>query len=105
MLFPFLSIDSSCEEALKLTGKQLSEASLRVVQTFDLHIARFAPYDCSCPNHGMEECDCQLVVLLIYGEALEPATLILHGNDGKTWFSMTEGPLHHVDKNLTLRIR
>jgi len=58
------------------------------MQTFDLHTARHALEDCPCPNHGTSECDCQMLVLLVYGKASEPATLILHGNDGKTWFSI-----------------
>jgi hypothetical protein len=30
-----------------------------------------------------------MVVLLVYGNMEEPATLILHGNDGTTWLSIT----------------
>jgi len=31
-----------------------------------------------------------MLVLLVYGETQEPATLILHGNDGQTWLSIVE---------------
>lgn len=86
---PFLSVDRSCEETLKWSREQLTQAGLRPVQTFDLHTARLAQHDCPCPNHGTDECDCQMVVLLVYGEVDKPETLILHGNGETTWLSIT----------------
>lgn len=104
-LSPFLSIHSSCDEALQLAKKQLSQAGLRPVQTFDLQTARLGPHDCSCPHHGTDECDCQMIVLLVYGEMAEPATLILHGNDGQTWVSVSDIPSQQTDKKLMASIR
>lgn len=91
-LFPFLSIDSPCDQALQTTKTKLSRVGLSAVQTFNLTMARLGVHDCSCPNHGAEACDCQMVVLLVYGDTVEPVTLILHGNDGQTWLSIPEGP-------------
>jgi len=88
---PFLSVNHSCDKALQWTMEQLSQAGLRPVQTFDLHTARLALHDCPCPNHGTQECDCQMVVVLVYGKVEEPGTLILHGNDGQTWLSIPNG--------------
>jgi hypothetical protein len=102
---PFLSINHSCDEALQWTRQQLSLANLRAVQTFDLHTARLAMHDCPCPNHGTEECDCQMVVLLIYGKNAEPATLILHGNDGQTWVSIANDPQQRTNAKLSNSIR
>jgi hypothetical protein len=104
-LSPFLFTPASCDQALQLTKKQLSEAGLRLVQTFDLHTARLGLHGCTCPNHGTEECDCQMIVLLVYGEGAEPVTLILHGNDGQTWISVTDNPLQRTDKKLLANIR
>ncbi len=104
-LSPFLAISSSCNEALQVTKRQLAQAGLRSVQTFDLHAARLGLDDCPCPNHGTEACDCQLVILLVYGEAAEPLTLILHGNDGQTWVSVAESPSQPVDQRLVDSIR
>ena len=104
-LSPFLSIHAPCDEALQLTKQQLSEAGLRPVQTFNLHAARPGLHGCSCPNHGTDECDCQMIVLLVYGEVAEPATLILHGNDGQTWVSVTDNPLQRTDKMLMSNIQ
>ena len=96
----FLSINHPCDEALQWTNKQLSQAGLRPVQTFDLHAARVGLHDCPCPNHGAEECDCQMVVLLVYGKTSEPVTLILHGNDGQTWISIAEDARQRADTKL-----
>ena len=104
-LSPFLSIDSPCDQALQTTKKVLSEAGLWTVQTFNLNTARLGVHHCSCPNHGTEECDCQMIVLLVYGDSAEPATLILHGNDGKTWISIADTTLQAVDTKLITRIR
>lgn len=102
---PFLSMNRSCEEALPWSKERLSQAGLRPVQTFDLHTARAGLHDCPCPNHGTGECDCQMVVMLVYGKADEPVTLILHGNDGQTWLSIADGPRQKSDDQLTMAIR
>jgi hypothetical protein len=110
---PFLSISHSCDEVLQWATEQLSQAGLRPVQTFDLHTARLALHDCPCPNHGTEECDCQMVFVLVYGKAEDistplktgPVTLILHGNDSQTWVSISEGPHQRSDTKLSTEIK
>jgi hypothetical protein len=102
---PFLSVNYPCDKALQWTKKQLLQADLRAVQTFDLHTARVGPHDCPCPNHGTDDCDCQMVVLLIYGKAAEPVTLILHGHDEQTWFSIADNPRQRADPKLMIGIK
>jgi hypothetical protein len=102
---PFCQIRCSCDETLQWTKKQLSLAGLRAMQTFDLHTARHALEGCYCPHHGTSECDCQLLVLLVYGDAVEPATLILHGNDGQTWLTLVDGPGQKTNAGLTTAIK
>ena len=102
---PFLSVDQSCDEVLHRAKGQLSQAGLRAMQTFDLHAARIGLQNCPCPNHGTDECDCQMVVVLVYqkyGDVsppldTSPVTLILHGNHGQTWLSLAEDP-HQVSE-------
>ena len=105
MLSPFLLIDTSCDRALQATKAILSQAGLSAVPTFNLNTARLGPVDCSCPNHGTEACDCQMIVLLVYGNVAEPATLILHGNNGQTWISIADSALQRVDAKLVASIR
>lgn len=89
-LTPFLSLNYPSDKSLVWLKERLAMAKLRTVQTFDLHSARELVEDCPCPHHETEQCDCQLVVLLVYADVAEPATLILHGNDGRTWLSLVE---------------
>jgi len=90
---PFLSVRYPCHEALAWVNHRLTEANFRSVQTFDLDEARTGSNHCTCPHHGSEECDCQMIVLLVYGTASGPVTLILHGKDGQTWLSTGDMPL------------
>ncbi|MDP1546165.1 MAG: hypothetical protein Q8L87_09085 [Anaerolineales bacterium] len=102
---PFLSVNQSCDETLQWAKGQLLQANFRFVQTFDLHAARAGLHDCSCPNHGTNACDCQMVILLVYGKNAEPATLFLHGNDGQTWLSIADSPRQKADVKLQVSIR
>jgi hypothetical protein len=85
---PFLSINRPADEVLYWSKEQLQQVDLRSVQTFDLHATRVGLHNCPCPHHGTDACDCQMVVLLIYGKETEPVTLILHGSNGQTWLSI-----------------
>jgi hypothetical protein len=110
---PFLAINQSCDKALKWSRELLLQAGLRPVQTFDLHAARAGLHDCPCPNHGMVDCDCQMVVLLVYGNAEDvstplntsPVTLMLHGNDGQTWLSIADSPRERSDPGISTAIK
>jgi len=101
----FLSVDHSCDETLQWAKEQLSQASLHAVQTFDLHTARIGLHDCPCPNHGTTECDCQMVIMLVYEKSEEPVTLILHGNNGQTWLSIVDSPRQRSDTKLVNAIQ
>lgn len=46
-----------------------------------------------------------MVVMLVYGEADEHVTVILHGNDGQTWFSIADGPRQKSDDQLSMAIQ
>ena len=86
-LLPFLALEQTCEQVDAWVRAKLTEAGWRVVPTFDLQIARLAHPDCPCPQHGTEGCSCQLVILLVYGKQESPATLVIHGQEGKSWIS------------------
>jgi len=87
-----LALRQECEEAIAQVIGCLSRNDLRVVRSFDLRSARAASDDFPCPRHGTLPCDCQFVVLLIYGTAVQPATLLAQGHDGQTWFSLVISP-------------
>lgn len=87
-LIPFLALEQTCEQVHAWVNLQLTSAGFRVVRTFDLQTARLAHLDCTCPNHGTENCNCQMIVLLVYQNKSIPATVIIHGQEGKSWLSL-----------------
>jgi hypothetical protein len=58
----------------------------QTVRTFDLQAARLAHLDCPCPHHGTAQCNCQMVVLLVYQGNSVPVTMVVHGTDKNSWF-------------------
>lgn len=87
-----IRVNCSCGEMVRYLQRSLSQRGLRVLATFDLREARSSLEDCLCPYHGTADCDCQMIVLLVYGEATAPTTLTLHGNDGQTLISLSDDP-------------
>ena len=104
-LVPFLALDQNCDRVQAWVSGRLSGAGLRVVRTFDLQVARLAHPDCPCPHHGTDNCNCQMVILLVYRKRNVPATLVIHGQDGRTWLSLTNQAGQRVDPRLEAIIR
>jgi hypothetical protein len=75
----------------------LSREGLRILRTFDLQAARDHLAGYACPHHGAQDCDCQMIVVLVYGQAVQPVTLVLHGSDGHTWLSLVNSPAQPLD--------
>jgi hypothetical protein len=97
---PFMTMQSPCEEAVSLVIQQLDNAGMFVVRTFDLKVALLPQTDCPCPYHGTEQCDCQMIVLLVYADGGNPVSLVAHGSEGKTWISLVNNPQQHADSEL-----
>lgn len=101
----FLILEKTSDEAMAWATRQVKEAGLQVLRTFDLQLARQAHSDCPCPYHGTDPCDCQMVVLLVYEDQFQPISLVAHSSDGKTWFSLVNTPQQRVDPRLEATIR
>jgi len=86
------TINQPSEIVIPRMTSMLMEQGLQVERSFDLRTAREAHVGCTCPHHGTERCDCQIVVLLVYGEDDNPATLVAHGRDGRTRFALANHP-------------
>ncbi len=104
-LMPFLALDQTCPQVQMQVHAKLTGAGFHVLQTFDLQVARLAHPDCPCPHHGTEQCNCQMVVLLVYRKQGEPATLVIHGQDGKTWLSLAHQAGARPEPRLETAIR
>ncbi len=108
---PFVILDQPCNNAIEWVTRQFSSAGLQVVRTFDLHVARHAQINCQCPHHGTDQCDCQMVVLLIYGSGgytsseCQPVSVVAHGHNGQTWFSLVNTLQQRADPRLEAAIR
>ena len=87
---PILSLQQDCDTAVPLIVTRMQKSGLQVICTFDLHQTRTAETDCSCPHHGTDQCDCQMIVLLVYGKDTHPVSVIAHGHNGQTRFSLVE---------------
>ena len=90
-----LSLDQAWTEVFPWVYRQLGDAGLAVKQTFDLQLARDEQRDCPCPHHGAAECNCQMLILLVYRGPGSPVTLIIHGythdiNEARECFDMDD---------------
>lgn len=103
--YPFLILELPCNEAIDWVVQQVSCVGLQVIRTFDLQAARHDPADCPCPHHGTVQCDCQMVVMLVYGDNYQPISLVAHCHDGRTWFSLVDTPQQRADPRLEKAIR
>ena len=101
----FLILEQPYADAIAWVCQQIDRAGLRAVRTFDLQDARQAHAPCLCPRHGVEQCDCQMVVLLIYEDKHEPISLVAQGHDGYTWFSLVDTAQQHADPRLERFVR
>jgi hypothetical protein len=101
----FLILEQPCDEAIAWVVHQASGAGLQVLRTFDLQMARLAHAECPCPQHGTDQCGCQMVILLVYADSYQPVSLVAHSHDGKTWFSLVNTPQQRADPRLEVIIR
>lgn len=103
--FELPTINLDIDQALPLITNLLLRLGLQVLPSFDLKVARSAQYRCSCPHHGAEPCDCQMIVLLLYGQEDAPTTLVVHGFDGKTTLSLVDNVRQRPESGLPEKIR
>ena len=85
LIFP-----DNCEVVSRYLTDNLIDAGYTVVRSFDLQRARNSHTGCVCLHHGESQCDCQMIVLLVYLSNGEPYTLLAHGRDGITYIKWDE---------------
>jgi hypothetical protein len=95
-----LTLQTDSQAAIEQSIQRLDSAGLQVMRSFDLKAARAAQVDCTCPYHGTDQCDCQMVVLLVYGQDDLPVTLVVHGHDGQTQIALVDTPEEQPDSRL-----
>lgn len=84
-----LAVDSRTPLATVIAA--LERQGLTVVRSFDLRSALTTGANGSCPDHGLEACQCQYTVLLVYGPdqaaGQAPATVTFHSR-AATWLEI-----------------
>jgi hypothetical protein len=89
---PFRVYFADAGATVRQVTLQLEATGMRVVKSFDLRSACASFTENVCPHHSTSPCDCQLVVLLIYGTGALPVSLILHGHRGQTELQWDNAP-------------
>lgn len=84
---PFLVLPLPVSSAVKFASRRLEQSGYVVVPTFDLQAVRLSQTEFSCPVHGDKSCDCQLVILLVYLTAGQPASVMVQGSSEVSRFS------------------
>ena len=99
------TLNLDCETVIAKITRTLTQQGLRVVRSFDLQSACASFPDLTCPHHGNSPCDCQLIVLLIYGNDPTPASVVLHTHRGKTDVDLVDTPNNRPDPDLVEMIK
>lgn len=79
-----LTYDTHGQDLVLEMSATLAQRGLSVVRSFDLRAAQVGQAACVCQDRSISTCECQLVVLLVYGQAPAPLTLVISGCGGQT---------------------
>jgi hypothetical protein len=101
---PLLTLAYDCDKVLPEIIKALNRARLQTVRSFDLKTTRITHPSYTCPHHGTEQCDCQMVILQVYEQGTQPTTMVAHGRGGVTYFSMVDSPQQRSDPKMAKSI-
>lgn len=93
-------LNTDSETAAQTVTAILARQGHRVLRSFDLRSALTAQPDRVCPCHGTSPCNCQFVVLLVYGRAARPVVVIAHGHDQETSLQLVSDPQERPDPDL-----
>lgn len=100
-----LTLQADSQTAIEHSIQRLGHSGFQVMRSFDLKVARAAHVGCTCPHHGTDQCDCQMVVLLVYGQDETPVTLVIHGHDDQTQITLVDTPEQRPSPQLVNLIR
>ena len=97
---PFLVVERPYEAMIVWIVERLRNLGLQTTVTFDLQVARHGHASCTCPHHGTEQCDCQMVVILVYGQGSKPVSLVVHSHEAITQLSFVDTPQQPINTQL-----
>lgn len=95
---------SDSETVVQTVTAMLTQQGCRVVRSFDLRSVLAAQPERACPCHGTSPCTCQYAVLLVYGDAAKPVSIIVHGHDKEVRLQLVRDPSARPDSELAARV-
>jgi hypothetical protein len=103
---PFLVLNTGCEKATYWLANQMKRANLTLLRTFNSNDVRSSAAACPCPHHGANDCNCQVMIFLVYQKSQHaPVSLVVHGYDQYTLFYLVDSPQQRADPGLEAIIR
>ncbi len=84
---PLFIVTQNCDQVIDQVSQQLASAGFQTLPTFNLKTT--LPDD-RCCDSPPERCECQVVILLVYGKEGPPFTLSLFGEKGTTTVAMND---------------
>ncbi|NUN03912.1 MAG: hypothetical protein HUU41_22635 [Bryobacteraceae bacterium] len=97
-------LNTDSETAAQIVTAILTQQGHRVLRSFDLRSALAAQPESVCPCHGTTPCNCQFVVLQVYGGAAQPVVVIAHGHDRETSLQLVSDSLVKPDPDLAAQV-
>lgn len=99
-----LILNNSNHFVIEWLTNLLEDAGLRLSPSFNFRTALRKDIGGNCPLHR-DNCDCDLTVILVYGSEPQPATLLAHSHNGRTWLSLVDGYEEQSSDSLKMQIR
>ena len=85
-----ITINLTVEEAVIWLEQELAQRGLETRRSFDLRSSRALTAGRLCSHHDTAVCDCQMIVLLLYGLTPHPIPVVMHSYEGQTWLTVTD---------------
>lgn len=89
---PLITLHEDWAAATDRVKQTLASAGFDVIQSFDLRVARIESGSFICPIHSIDQCDGQMIELLVYDRENPPITLEVHIHDGLVRFALVDAP-------------
>lgn len=87
---PLITLYEDWATATDHVKQALACAGFDVIPSFDLQVAKTEASGFVCPIHGNDQCDGQIIELLVYDQDKPPLTLEVHGHDGLVRFAIVD---------------
>ena len=99
-----ISLNLDGNKAVENLSHRLTSDGMHVIRSVELQTALSAHENIPCPHHGLKQCDCQLIVLLVYDHRGSHLKIVAHSKDKKTHFSLIDPPLNDNERKIKSKV-